>query len=87
MTATKMPPRRLGRVGGDNNIEDEGFAKMKTSLDVEGLVAPPQPMSAAANEEFVATPAQRSTGWDPFEVWRTRVKVALHDPNAKAALT
>jgi hypothetical protein len=58
---------------------------MKTSLDVEGLVAPPQPMSAAANEEFVAQ-AQRSTGWDPFEVWRTRVRVAQHDPKAGAAL-
>lgn len=59
---------------------------MKTSLDVEGLVASPQPMSAAANEEFVAIPAQLSSGWDPFEVWRTRVRVAQHDPKSEAAL-
>jgi len=60
---------------------------MKTSLDVEGLLAPPQPLSAAANEEFVATPAQRSAGWDPFEVWRTRVKAAQSNPKAEAALS
>jgi hypothetical protein len=70
----------------DNNTEDEGFAKMKTSLDVEGLVAPPQPMSAAANEEFMATLAQRSTGWDPYEVWRTRVRTAPNNQKAEAAL-
>ena len=59
---------------------------MKTSLDVEGLVAPPQPMPTAANEEFVAAAAHRSTGWDPFEVWRTRVRGAQHDPKGGAAL-
>jgi hypothetical protein len=46
----------------------------------EGLPADPQAMPAA-NEEFatevigldrLAYP--RSTGWDPYEVWRTRVK-------------
>ena len=37
-------------------------------------------ISAAANEDFVGgadvreTPAERSAGWDPYEVWRTRVR-------------
>ncbi len=48
---------------------------MKTSLEVESLLANPRPLSSAANEEFVAV-AQPATGWDPFEVWRTRVKAA-----------
>jgi hypothetical protein len=59
---------------------------MKTSLEVDSLLAPPQPLSAAANEEFVGTSAQHSTGWDPFEVWRTRVKAA-QNTNGETALT
>ncbi len=27
---------------------------------------------------------RRSTGWDPYEVWRTRVKDASRDPADKA---
>jgi len=47
---------------------------MQTSPEVEeSLLAAPQPLSSAANEEF-DVPAKRSTGWDPFEVWRTRIK-------------
>ncbi len=51
------------------------------SKSVEGLPADPQE-SLAANEEFadeldvythlIPTPA----GWDPYDVWRTRVKNA-----------
>jgi hypothetical protein len=48
---------------------------MQTSLEVEGLLAAPQSLTPAANEEF-ATPA-KSAGWDPFEVWRTRVKAVV----------
>jgi hypothetical protein len=52
---------------------------MKTSLEVEGLLAAPQPLSAAANDEFANPPAPPAAGWDPFEVWRTRVKAAQED--------
>jgi hypothetical protein len=50
-------------------------ADMQTSLEVEGLLAHPQTLSKAANEEFAAS-VQRSAGWDPYEVWRTRIKGA-----------
>jgi hypothetical protein len=49
--------------------------EMQTSLEVEGLLTHPPALSTAANEEFAAG-AQRSTGWDPYEVWRTRIRVA-----------
>ncbi len=56
-----------------------------TSLEVESLLPSPQPLSAAANEEFVAN-AQRTTGWDPYEVWLTRVrKAAQENLGAEAA--
>jgi hypothetical protein len=48
---------------------------MQTSLEVDGLLTPPQSL-AAANEEFARQPQVSSVGWDPFEVWRTRVKAA-----------
>jgi hypothetical protein len=51
---------------------------MKTSLEVEGLLAKPRPLSAAANDEFVNS-VQPASGWDPYEVWRTRVKAAQED--------
>ncbi len=59
---------------------------MKTSLEVESLLANPQPLSAAANEEFAAA-TQPSTGWDPYEVWRTRVKAAQESSKTEAALS
>jgi len=46
---------------------------MQTSLDVDGLLANPQALTPAANEEFSAA-TKKATGWDPFEVWRTRVR-------------
>jgi len=49
---------------------------MQTSLEVENLLAGPQPITLAANEEFAGRPLPSSVGWDPFEVWRTRVKAA-----------
>lgn len=51
---------------------------MKTSLEVESLLVSPRPLSAAANDEFVL-PVKPVSGWDPFEVWRTRVKAAQDD--------
>jgi hypothetical protein len=30
----------------------------------------------AANQEFARKTQPSSAGWDPFEVWRTRVKTA-----------
>jgi hypothetical protein len=59
-------------------------SKMKTSLEVERLLADPQPFTSAANEEFSGRVAQ-SSGWDPFEVWRTRIKPEL-DPKQGAVL-
>ena len=56
---------------------------MNTPLEVESLLADPQPLSAAANDEFVNA-VQSTAGWDPFEVWRTRVKAVAQD-NLKTA--
>ncbi len=51
---------------------------MQTPIEVEGLLADPQTtLASAANEEFSAN-GQRSTGWDPYEVWRTRIRVVQH---------
>jgi hypothetical protein len=47
----------------------------------EGLTAGP-PAIRAANEEFTATVnrldaiSYSRSGWDPYEVWRTRVKAS-----------
>jgi hypothetical protein len=50
---------------------------MQTSLDeVEGLLPGPQSLEAAANEEFAGRAPSATGGWDPYEVWRTRVKAA-----------
>jgi hypothetical protein len=58
---------------------------MKTSLEVESLLVSPRPLSAAANDEFVL-PEKSVSGWDPFEVWRTRVKAAQDDSNNGAVI-
>jgi len=52
---------------------------MQTSVEVEGLLATPQSLTPAANEEFAASSTKPATGWDPFEVWRTRVRGAQQD--------
>jgi hypothetical protein len=58
---------------------------MTTSTEVEGLFVGPEPPTVAANEEFTGPWALRAgptnqpwvaTGWDPYEVWRTRIKAA-----------
>ena len=58
---------------------------MKTSLEVEGLLSDPPPMSAAANEEFTGH-AKPSSGWDPYEVWLTRVKAVQDNLKTEVAL-
>jgi hypothetical protein len=60
-------------------------SQMKTSVEAESLLAGTQPVSAAANEEF-ASPPQPSGGWDPFEVWRTRIKAAQENPESGVVL-
>jgi hypothetical protein len=45
------------------------------SLEVGGLLATPPTLSVAANEEF-ARSEPSAGGWDPYEVWRTRIKAA-----------
>jgi hypothetical protein len=60
-------------------------ADMQTSLEVEGLLANPQTLSTAANEEFAAN-VKRSAGWDPFEVWRTRIRAAQETVEPEAGL-
>ena len=58
---------------------------MKTSLEVESLLVNPRPLSAAANDEFDLA-AKPVSGWDPFEVWRTRVRVAQDDSKNGATI-
>jgi len=59
---------------------------MKTSLEVESLLVNPRPLSAAANDEFDLA-AKPVSGWDPFEVWRTRVKTKVAQDALKTAAT
>ena len=53
---------------------------MKTRVDA--LITFPRP-AKAANEEFVPAVADKAvSGWDAYEVWRTRIK-ALQDPPSR----
>jgi hypothetical protein len=60
-------------------------SQMQTPLEVEGLLASPQPLEAAANEEFAGRTGTTG-GWDPYEVWRTRVKAAKVTDESEAPL-
>jgi hypothetical protein len=62
----------------------------------EGLPAR-QPLTPAANEEFTETMldlsrygldrlAARRAGWDPYEVWRTRVKASAKEKRGREPL-
>ncbi len=59
------------------------------SKGAEGLPADPQD-SLAANEEFrevggeYTVPNQPQCGWDPYDVWRTRVKSASRSQEREA---
>ena len=53
----------------------------------EGLPAGP-PATPAANEEFTGSDVQERrgyarAGWDPYEVWRTRVKASPRKQEAE----
>ena len=51
-----------------------------------------QPLTAAANEEFSGTLdaldrlATPRPGWDPYEVWRTRVKASAKEKREREPL-
>lgn len=49
---------------------------MTTTTEVEGLLVGLEPLAAAANEEFIALPQPSGSGWDPYEMWRARIKAA-----------
>lgn len=59
------------------------------SKGAEGLPADPQD-SLAANEEFGEVNgdydrlSRPQSGWDPYDVWRTRVKTASRSPEGEA---
>jgi hypothetical protein len=59
--------------------------QMQTSLEVEGLLPDPQSLEAAANEEFAGRATSATGGWDPYEVWRTRVKAAKQTTDESGA--
>jgi hypothetical protein len=59
---------------------------MKTSLEVESLLVSPRPLSAAAANDEFGLPVKPVSGWDPFEVWRTRVKAAPDDSKSGAVI-
>jgi hypothetical protein len=73
--ATKIAPPTLERISGSLENKTMKGSEMQTPLEVEGLLVDPQPLPLAANEEFAGR-SQPSSGWDPFEVWRTRVRAA-----------
>jgi hypothetical protein len=61
-------------------------SEMQTPIEAEGLLAdPPTTLPSAANEEFSAN-GPRSTGWDPYEVWRTRIRVVQHNVESGVGL-
>jgi hypothetical protein len=69
----------------DQNKTMKG-SQMQTPVEVEGLLASPQPLEAAANEEFAGHPVPPSGGWDPYEVWRTRVKATKQGDESDATI-
>ena len=60
-------------------------SQMQTSLEEEGLLPGPQSLEAAANEEFAVPVTSATGGWDPYEVWRTRVKAAKQTTDESGA--
>jgi hypothetical protein len=53
---------------------------MKNRIDALAIF--PSPPPRAANEDFVPPAVPESvSGWDAYEVWRTRIKVLQDQPN------
>jgi hypothetical protein len=73
------------RRGLESAHKQKKQATLMITLFSGGLVRPAGEVSAAANEDLVDptfcvnTDARHGehAGWDPYEVWRTRVKPAL----------
>jgi hypothetical protein len=76
----------LRKVGGPNGSTKSHFdnkqeCELMKRKGAEGLTAGP-PAIRAANEEFTGTVdrldaiSYSRSGWDPYEVWRTRVKAS-----------
>ena len=61
-------------------VDNKQERRTMKSKGVEGLPADPQE-SLAANEDFSGTEEEAfsrlrsESGWDPYDVWRTRVKM------------
>ena len=82
-------PRRKGDIRREKNIKTVLVMQIKT----DSLAKQPRASASAANEEFAATTIvsekaarPRSAGWDPYEVWRTRVKPAQVDSSSDIAV-
>ena len=82
--ATRLKSDPHADEGGLYNKTMKG-SDMQTTLEVEDLLVGPQPLTAAANEEFAGR-QQAAAGWDPFEVWRTRVKAAKEADDSGTAI-
>ena len=59
-----------------------------TQETAEGLPVEQRTDTAAANEEFTGIVTRldvprRESGWDPYEVWRTRVRAPSKAPRSK----
>lgn len=59
-----------------------------TQDSAEGLPVERRTDAAASNEEFTGImtrpdAAKRESGWDPYEVWRTRVRTPARAPRAR----
>jgi len=83
--ATRLKSQPHADEGGLQNKTMKG-SDMQTTLEVEDLLVGPQQSTVAANEEFAGR-AQPLAGWDPFEVWRTRVKAAKEAKEANQSGT
>jgi hypothetical protein len=78
------PSVLLSRTQGTTRTAAAGISIMVTQTNE--LAVLPYP-TQAANEEFMpARIVAASTGWDPYEIWRTRIK-AVYDVRAAGLTT
>jgi hypothetical protein len=79
---------RPGKRNAEHKRWDDNKQERRTmkSKGAEGLPADPQDSLAANEEEFREVNgdyerlSRRQSGWDPYDVWRTRVKTASRSP-------